>query len=243
MEAYRGRFGNAAGYTFVFVGAFTVDAIKPLLETYLASLPSSSGAVGFKDLGLRSIDGPFDQKIMHGSDPKSVVMISLDGPAEYSRDESHVFWSLGNVLQRILIDRLRIEMSGVYSPHATAGMEKVPYAHFVFEATIPCAPDNVEKLTAATYEEIKKIQSNGVKPEDITKEIETQRRTAEKDAQDNAAWVRNLEMVYRNGETCGRVSDPSELIKLVTSENLQKAASKYLNTDKAVRFTMYPEAK
>lgn len=243
MEVYHARFGNAAGYTFVFVGSFTPEAIKPLLETYLASLPAKPGPSGFKDLGLRSIAGPFDQKILHGTDPKSLAMISFEGPADYTRDDSHIFWSLGNVLQRILIDRLRIEMSGVYSPRVSAGMEKVPYAHYVFEATIPCAPDNVEKLTAATYEEIKKIQANGVKPEDLTKEIETQRRTAEKETQDNTAWARKLDQIYRNGETFGRISDPSELIKLVTSENLQKAATKYLNTEKAVRFTMYPEAK
>lgn len=243
MEVYRNRFGNAAGYTFEIVGAFTVDGIKPLLETYLASLPAAPGAAGYKDLGLRSIEGPFDQKIVHGTDPKSMALISLEGPVEYSRDDTHIFWSLGNVLQRVLIDRLRIEMSGVYSPRATAGIDRVPYAHYVFEVTIPCAPDNVDKLTTATYEEIKKIQTNGVKPEDLTKEIETQRRTVEKDLQDNGAWLRKLEMIYRNGETFGRLSDPDELIKLVTAENLQKAATKYLTTEKAVRFTLYPESK
>jgi len=243
FEVYRARFGNASDYTFVIVGAFTVEGIKPLLETYLGGLAAAPGGAGFKDLGLRSIDGPFDQKIAHGTDPKSLALISIETPAQFSRDEAHIFWSLGNVLQRVLIDRLRIEMGGVYSPRASAGMEKVPYVHCVFEATIPCAPDNAEKLTAATYEEIRKIQAHGVTPEDLTKETETQRRTLEKDAQENGAWLRKLMMVYRNGENFGRVSDPEELIKLVTSENLQKAAIKYLDTEKAVRFTMYPEGK
>lgn len=242
-EAYRARFGDAAGFTYLFVGAFTVDAIKPLIETYLASLPASKTAPTYKDLNLRSVEGPFDQKITHGTDPKSVVIISLEGPVDYSRDEAHVLWSLGNVLQRLLIDRLRMELGGVYSPRCSAGMIKAPYAHFEFEVTVQCAPENVEKLTAATYDEIKKIQTNGVKPEDLTKELETQRRAAEKDAQDNGAWLRKLDMIYRNGETFGRLADPNELIKLVTSENLQKAATKYLNTEKAVRFTMVPENK
>lgn len=242
-SSYQARFGDATGYTFFVVGSFTVDAIKPLIETYLASLPAGKPNVGFKDLGLRSVPGPFDQKLVHGTDPKSVVMISLEGPAQYSRDESHILWSLGNVLQRVLIDRLRIELGGVYSPRAGTSLIRVPFEHYEFDATIPCAPENVEKLTNATYDEIKKLQASGVKPEDLTKEIETQRRAAEKDAQDNGAWLRKLDTIYRNGETFGRLSDPNELIALVTSENLQKAAVKYLTTDKAVRFTMYPEAK
>lgn len=242
-EVYRTRFSNASGFTFVVVGSFAVDTIKPLLETYLGSLPSKSEPSAWKDLGIRSISGPFDQKIVHGTDPKSMAVISLEGPTDYSRDEAHVLSSLGGVIQRLLIDRLRQDMGGVYAPRCSAYMSRVPYPHFVFEVMIPCAPENVEKLTDAAYDEIKKVQTNGVKPEDIQKEVETQRRAAEKDAQDNNAWGRKLEQIYRDHESFGRVADPNELIKLVTSENLQRVANKYLDTTKTVRFVMYPETK
>ena len=44
MAFYNARFSNAADFTFFFVGAFTVDGITPLLNTYLGSLPSKGTA-------------------------------------------------------------------------------------------------------------------------------------------------------------------------------------------------------
>ena len=40
QSLYERRFASAKGFTFVFVGSFNVDEVKPLLATYLASLPT-----------------------------------------------------------------------------------------------------------------------------------------------------------------------------------------------------------
>lgn len=96
---------------------------------------------------------------------------------------------------------------------------------------------------AATYAEIARMQKEGLRPEELQKEIEAQRRTAEKEQQDNNAWSWKLEMIYRDGESFTRLSDPNEMIALVTAENLQRVAVKYFDTQKAIRFTMLPETK
>ncbi|HYM25332.1 MAG TPA: insulinase family protein [Vicinamibacterales bacterium] len=44
LAFYKARFADASNFTFVFVGSFTLDQIRPLVETYLATLPSISGA-------------------------------------------------------------------------------------------------------------------------------------------------------------------------------------------------------
>ena len=40
LSFYKEVFANAANFTFFFVGTFTVDAVTPLVEQYLGSLPS-----------------------------------------------------------------------------------------------------------------------------------------------------------------------------------------------------------
>ena len=244
-QVYRGRFGNAAGFTFVLVGAFTVESITPLLQTYLGSLPSTSESETWKDLGVRSMAGPHDQTLFRGTDPKSFVLLGFEGPMEQSvrMQDGVALWALGNVLQRALIDKLRIELGGVYGVSVNFRCENAPYSHYAFDVTIPCAPDNVEKLVAATYAEIVRLQKSGPRPEEIQKEVEAQRRTAEKDAKDNNAWAWKLEMIYREGEPFTRLSDPNALIAVVTAENVQRVANKYIDTSKAVRFTMLPEKK
>lgn len=243
MEIAHSRFDNAAGYTFVFVGAFSVDAIKPLLATYLGSLPGQPGPQAWKDMGLRSVKGPVDQSFNRGADPKSLVRISLEGPALWTRDESHRLWSLGSILQRTYLDKLREEMGGVYGFKVAASISQVPYGHYAFDLMLPCAPDNVQKLSDAAYAEIKRIQANGPTPEELQKEIETQRRAAEKNATDNSAWVWQLEQIYREGETFGRLINPEEMIALLTGPELQRVAQQYLHTEEALRYTLYPEKK
>ena len=87
------------------------------------------------------------------------------------------------------------------------------------------------------------MRKDGLRPEEIQKEIEAQRRSAEKEQQDNKSWTWKLEMIYRDGESFTRLSDPNEMISLVTAENMQRTAVKYLDTTKAIRFTMLPEKK
>ena len=40
LAFYKDRFADASDFTFVFVGSFEIDAMRPLVERYLASLPS-----------------------------------------------------------------------------------------------------------------------------------------------------------------------------------------------------------
>jgi len=243
MQVYRTRFASAADYTFIFVGAFDLKQIKPLLQTYVGSLPSNAMKESWRDMGLRSISGPVDWKILHGTDPKSMMLISTEVPTDWSRDEGHVLWSLGNIIERRLIDKLREELGAVYYVQVNAGIEEVPYAHASIDLQIPCSPDNVEKLMAAVNEDIRKIQKGGLTPQDVQKEVESQRRRFEKDAQDNVAWTWKLEKIYKDGESMTRLTDPEELVRLVTADNLQRSANKYLDTEKWVRFTLYPQTK
>ena len=242
-EVYRTRFANAAGFTFVFVGSFTVESIMPLLQTYLGSLPSTGTVGTWKDIGIRSIPGPFEQTLLRGTDPKSFVLISLEGPAEWSRDEAHRLYSLGGILQRALIDKLRLELGGIYTVQVSASLSKEPYQHFSVDLTIPCAPDNVDKLVAATYGEINRLRQEGLKPEEIQKEAEAQRRRFESEKEENYSWAWKLEKIYRDGESFTRISNPEELVGLVTAESLKPLAVKYLDPTKAIRFTMLPEKK
>jgi zinc protease len=48
---YKDRFADASDFTFVFVGNFTLDTMKPLVERYLASLPSLGRKETWKDVG------------------------------------------------------------------------------------------------------------------------------------------------------------------------------------------------
>lgn len=241
MEVDRERFGNAAGYTFEIVGSFDPKAVAPLIATYLGGLPSKPRHESWKDLGIRAVEGPLAHTIRLGADPKSIVQLSIEGPADWNLPDVHRFWALGNILQRTCLDQLRRQMGGIYGLQITAALEKTPYGHFSFLVTMPCAPGNVTKLGDAIFREIERMQAKGPTAEEIQQEVESERRTFEKDATDNSAWLWKLETIYRDEEPLTRLAHPDQLVALVTPADLQAVAHRYLDTRKFVQVTLLPE--
>src|SRR5687768_9488947 len=86
LSIYKERFGNASGFTFVLVGKFDLATIKPLLATYLGSLPSTPKKSTYKDVGLRPVKG-VQKQIFKGTEPKSFIRMFWNGEAPYSTDD------------------------------------------------------------------------------------------------------------------------------------------------------------
>ncbi len=80
FEIYHDRFDDASDFTFFIVGSFRTDSIKPLIETYLASLPSIRRTETWKDMGIRPPAKKTDKSVYMGSDPKSFVAMYLETP-------------------------------------------------------------------------------------------------------------------------------------------------------------------
>ena len=66
----KARFANAANFTFIFVGSFTPAAIRPLVKTYLASLPASAARESWRDLGITAPIGVIERTMRKGSSRK-----------------------------------------------------------------------------------------------------------------------------------------------------------------------------
>lgn len=87
MAFYKNRFADASDFTFVFVGSIDVPAMKPLVERYLASLPSIRRVEAAMDRGVRSPPGVVELQVVKGVDPRSQVDIVCSGP--FQNDQMH----------------------------------------------------------------------------------------------------------------------------------------------------------
>ena len=235
------RFENAAGYTFEIVGSFDAKAAVALATTYLGGLPARPKNEMWKDLGFRQIEGPNSKDFYQGKEPQSIVILTMECPFTWDVGEDHRFWSLGNILGRNLLDKLRLQGGKVYNVKVQAEVEKTPYAHASTTIMVPCAPENADKLAQMTLDEIRRIRRDGLTKEEIEKEVESQRRAVEKEMKENDRWIGKLEMIYRDEEPLTRLAEPDKLIALVTAPELQSLAIKYLDPDKFVRATLYPQ--
>ncbi|WP_256011016.1 M16 family metallopeptidase [Desertivirga xinjiangensis] len=240
---YKERFADASDFTFTFVGSFKTDEIKPLLEQYLGSLPSLSRKEQAKDLGIYPPSGKISKSVYKGKEDKASVRLLMNGDYVYNETNNNQLEALGEVLQIKLIERLREEESGVYSPRAMMSYSKEPRNRYTFVVSFGCAPENIDKLIAATMDEINKVKKNGPQPVDIEKFVAEQKRITETQLKDNSFWLDYLSGQYQSNEDPKAVLGYVDSLKALNKENIKQSANKYLSGNNFIKFILLPEQK
>jgi len=240
-NVYKDRFKDAGDFTFLIVGAFDLVEIKPLVETYLGSLPMTGREESWRDQGVRPPDNKVMESVEKGGDPKSRVTIIFTDKYGYDRMESYKLNVLAEILDIKLIEVLREEKSGVYGAGASSSMTQYPYEHYSFRVAFPCSPDNVEELTQATFDIIRKLKEEGPDEKDLNKVKETLRREREENLDKNGYWLSVLNTYYFNKEDPRETLKYEERIQSITREDVKETARKYLKKDDYIQVVLYPE--
>jgi len=241
LEIFRDRFGDANGFTFVLIGNLDLDKLRPLVETYLGSLPSKGRKQKWKDIGIKYPTKTITKQIEVGSEPKSYVSLSMSAPDKWSRDAERDADVLSMVLRIRLREVMREDMGGVYGVSVWASMSREPTQRHNFNIRFGCKPENVDKLRAAVFEEVGKIAKSGVGPIYIEKVTEQLRRQREVDLKENSWWLNELADAYYYGDDFKVASDLDALAKRVTSAHIQAAAKRFFDPKRYVLGVMRPK--
>ncbi len=243
LKIYHERFADASGFTFVFVGNFKVDEIKPLLARYLGSLPSSRTKEDFRDLKMNPPSGVVEKIIKKGTEDKAMVSLIFSGPYVPSADEDACIAALGEILSIKLIEKLREEESGVYSPGVFGSGSRVPSPRYQFRISFGCSPANVEKLIRITLEEIGKIRKDGAQQADIDKFRAEEKLDIQEKLKTNDFWLGELTSSYQYHSDPKEILDLENDLKKVTSGTTRATAAKYLSGKDLIRVVLLPEGK
>jgi len=182
-----------------------------------------------------------EKVIEKGMAPKSFVSIYFEKDVKWNEKDAHLLTTVGRILDRKYIEILREELSGVYGINTDAGLSKIPYSSAYLQIIFPCSPENIDSLTNTALAEISKIQQQGVSEEDIKKAKEIQRREIEENIKRNNYWLNNLQDCYLKGTDFSRFIDYEKKIEGISSDELQRVTSKYVNLNEYIRVVLVPE--
>ncbi|MEO7497607.1 MAG: insulinase family protein [Massilia sp.] len=241
MAIYAERFGSAKGLTLTIVGNFSVKKIKPLVATYLASLPTADIATAYKDMGIRPVAGVIKKDVRSGLESKSQVSLYFGGETPYSEVERIRLNALIEVMNLRIDDVIREKLGLIYSGSMSGKMGSVPYDAYFISANLPCGPENVDKVSAALFAEIEKIKQQGPQRSDLDKIKLKWQKSHAMNLRDNEYWLGQLSKASLRGTDPVMMLQFDKLLAAVTPADVQRAAQRYFRMDDYVQMTLYPE--
>ncbi len=243
LDFYKERFADASDFTFWFVGNFDVEEMKPLLDTYLGSLPTVDRTDEWKDVGVRPPTGMVNETINKGTDPKSMVIMNFTDAFERTKEENFYFGALADLVNIKLIEILREEKSGVYGAGSSGSTTGLPYEHYTFRIQFPCGPENVDDLVDATKGIITSIKDEEVTEENLQKIREQRRRAFEVNIKENDYWLNTLRSYHINGWDFNEIPESINKLDEIEGEKIREIARKYLDTDEYIQIVLMPEGE
>jgi zinc protease len=242
FDVYRDRFADMGDFTFFFVGNFEPKALRPLVETYLGSLPSAGRQETWRDLGIKPPRGVIEKEVRRGTEDVGRVEIVFTGPFEWNRLNRYTIQTMADVFEIRLREVLRENLGGTYSVRVDAGVQHYPRPEYRLVVGFGCDPGRVEELTDRVIEEIGALRANGPDAAGLDKVREMQRRQQEVSLRENGYWLTSLSFYDLHGEDPRQILELNRYIDAVTVSGLRDAANRYFDLANRMTFQLFPES-
>jgi zinc protease len=242
LAFYKARFADAANFTFVFVGSFTVETIRPLIETYVASLPATQGRETWRDLGVTPPAGVVQRTVQKGIAPRSEVSIVFSGPFEGGASGELALRTATLFLQGRLSDAIREQLGATYAISAESEASRFPRPEYRVTINWTCDPAQVESLVQRVFQEVAAVRDTPLTDDQIVRARDYLQRELDRASEDNVNLLNLLLRRYESGEVPNRdvVSEQAADIMALTGAAVTQAAMKYLDPARYVRVTLMP---
>jgi zinc protease len=242
LAFYTDRFRNAADFTFFFVGAFDIDQVVPLLNTYLASLPSTgrSESQG-RDMDLQFPRMVLRETVRKGQEPRSQTAIMFFSNTGLDELETHRLRAGANILQMRLRDVLREELGGTYSVGVAYADTSPQPGYGTTTVQFGSSPDNAQRLTDVVMAEVDKLRRDGPTDIEVNVARETEKREIETSLRQNGYWLNSLQAMHLLERDPRGILRRIERADSLTSDNIHAVVRKYFPQDRYAVVTLMPE--
>lgn len=238
------RFGNASNFTFTVVGAISPAEVKPFVERYVASLPSTGQHETPKGEDVKPFLHRLNRIVNTIPLPKAQTFLIFDGPFTTKPDEYLLERQRLSALTTVFQDRLRMrvreQLSGTYSPFVMSETLAIPDEHFRVIATFDAAPERMHRLNVALEHLVDTLRTQSVTEAEASRVATVQRRQLETRLQSNAYWAQTMMLYHRIGIPLDRIPSPFPE-REVPAVQLQAAAQRYLPDDVFMHVTFMPQ--
>ena len=239
---YLDRFDDASDFEFFIVGDVSEEDLTPLLEQYLASIPTKNTREDYLDKTVDWISNTIKRDIyMPMESPKAVVNIHYKKEMPYSREHAVYTNVIGDILQLRVTETVREAEGGAYSPKANASFEQQPKPVANIWFKFDCNPDMVDNLVSIVNKELDKITEGEINEDDLEKTKTNLIKEFDEYKNSNGYDMRLLTKYYRYDENINDPNNYLNIVKAMTIEDVKKMANVILQGAESYQIIIKPE--
>ena len=234
-------FADAAGARLVIVGDVNPEAIKPLVEKYIGSLPKGKKALSWKDTDEDLAKGRIERVIeVDMQTPKSTVYQVYNADIAHSYTKAAALEAISYILDMHYTNSLREEEGGTYGASTYGTFSRRPKQNVMFLVGWDCKPALCDKLRSLAIQGFRDLAENGPTDEELSMAKLNLQKNLPESRQRNNWWRNSIELYLTYGEDRDALYE--QAINSLTKEDITSLMQEILSQNNFMEVVMKPAA-
>ena len=235
-------YSYADDFRFIIAGNVDLKTLKPLVEKYIGSLPTSKSVeYAVVDDGVRyagNITNEFRTKM---EQPKVSVRLIYTGAIEDNAKNRLIVDLLSRALDSRYMVSIREEKGGTYGVSVQGAIDEYPTENYFMAIVFDTNDQLADELVEICDKEIRKIAQEGPLADDVAKAKEFLQKNYANVLDNNSGWVSAITRWYEEGYNYKE--EYLGILESVTLEDVKALAQKMLDDNNRTLVMMRPEVE
>ncbi len=238
MKIYYDRFADASDFQFFFVGSIDMNTFKPLVERYIASLPSikrgdKRNTKDTPDIRKGVIISKFKKDL---DTPSATIIDVLTAEMPYTHKNLITMEVFSGIMSQVYTATIREAEGGAYSVGAMGQMEEFPVSKAMFQIYFPTDPSRADAMNKIAFDELEKVAKNGPDKEMFEKTVKNMEKLYTEKLRENRYWLTNIKEYFVEGRDL--ISSNIDVVKSITPADVQKMAAELVKQKNHITVVM-----
>ena len=189
-QMYLERYANAGDFTFFFVGNIDLEAAKPLIASYLGSLPSTGKKGQWVDRKMNIRKGSFlNEYAKEQQTPMATNIMLYTGTMDYTLRNQQLLSILVNSLNITYTEEIREKEGGTYGVSCMQNSSKYPQPELVIQIVYQTDPAKKDHLNSLIDQLFVKMTQEGPTAEQLDKSKKLLQKRFVDNQKENNYWL------------------------------------------------------
>ncbi len=236
-------YSYADDFRFVIVGNIDLDILKPLVEKYIGSLPTSKSVeYAVVDDGVRIAKGEVTTDFRTPmQQPKVSVRLTYSGNIENNAKSRLTLDLLSRALDSRYMVSIREEKGGTYGVQVRGSIDREPIEQYVTMIMFDTNEAMADELIAICDAELRKIAEDGPLADDIAKSKEFLQKNYANVLESNGGIMSAINLWYEEGYNYKE--EYLGILESVSANDVKALAQKIVADNNRTLVVMRPEAE